>query len=268
MGSSTELYAISDLHVDRPPNREAVAALPARPRDWLIVAGDVSASVPRFAATFQELSRRFSRVLWTPGNHDLWSEPGGSVRGEDKYFALVEVCRELGVLTPEDPYEVWPGDSGVRIAPIFTLYDYSFRPEHIPVEVAVAWAAEEGIQAADERFLQPYPYRSRAEWCRTRVAYTERRLAGIEEKLILAGHFPLRYDLVRLPRIPRFSPWCGTRLTENWHTRFPAHTVIYGHLHIRGTSFRDGVRFEEVSLGYPEGWNQSLGMDAYLKRIL
>jgi len=27
--------------------------------------------------------------------------------------------------------------------------------------------------------------------------------------------------------------------------------VVYGHLHIPRTTFEDGVRFEEVSLGYP-----------------
>ena len=60
----------------------------------------------------------------------------------------------------------------------------------------------------------------------------------------------------RLPRIPRFSIWCGTRLTENWHLRYRAEVVIYGHLHIRGSYRRDGVRFEEVSLGYPREWRR------------
>ena len=72
----------------------------------------------------------------------------------------------------------------------------------------------------------------------------------------MINHFPLRQDLAVLPRIPRFSIWCGTRRTEDWHLRFRAEAVIYGHLHIRGTHLRDGVRFEEVSLGYPQNWDQ------------
>ena len=30
----------------------------------------------------------------------------------------------------------------------------------------------------------------------------------------------------------------------------------------------DGVKFEEVSLGYPKQWNQSRGIEHYLRRIL
>ena len=30
------------------------------------------------------------------------------LRGEDRYQHLVALCRELGVITPEDPYPVWP----------------------------------------------------------------------------------------------------------------------------------------------------------------
>ena len=33
---------------------------------------------------------------------------------------------------------------------------------------------------------------------------------------------------------------------------FRALAVVYGHLHIPRTTWQDGVRFEEVSLGYPQ----------------
>ena len=40
-----------------------------------------------------------------------------------------------------------------------------------------------------------------------------------------------------------------------WHIRFRAELVVYGHLHIPRTTHYDGVRFEEVSLGYPREWS-------------
>ncbi len=86
--------------------------------------------------------------------------------------------------------------------------------------------------------------------------------------LVLINHFPLRRDLAQLRWIPRFSIWCGTRSTEDWHIRFSASVVVYGHLHIRGTYFRDGVRFEEVSLGYSNDWRQANGLQPYLREIL
>jgi hypothetical protein len=102
------------------------------------------------------------------------------------------------------------------------------------------------------------------------VRETEVRLeeAASRAPLVIINHFPLRQDLAVLPAIPRFSIWCGTRLTEDWHLRFRAEAVIYGHLHIRGRYERDGVRFEEVSLGYPPNWDQSLGIEPYLRQIL
>ena len=49
-------------------------------------------------------------------------------RGERRYLDLVQRCRDLDVLTPEDDYAVWEGAGGpVAVAPLFVLYDYSFR---------------------------------------------------------------------------------------------------------------------------------------------
>ena len=56
-----------------------------------------------------------------------------------------------------------------------------------------------------------------------------------------------------LPLIPRFTIWCGTRRTADWHRRFRAAAVVYGHLHPK-LRLLDGVRFHEVSLGYPRQW--------------
>lgn len=211
--------------------------------------------------------------MWVPGNHDLWTLPSDQTGrcGEEKYQRLVSICRNYGALTPEDPYILWPGE-GIRclLAPLFTLYDYSFRPRYIPAERAVAWAEESGVLCTDEFLLHPDPYLSRSAWCEARCSYTERRLeeAASDSPFVLINHFPLRQDLVQLPRIPRFSLWCGTRRTEDWHIRFPVLAVVYGHLHVRGTHFRDNVRFEEVSLGYTGDWHQEKGLEAYLREIL
>ena len=85
---------------------------------------------------------------------------------------------------------------------------------------------------------------------------------------VLINHWPLREDLIHLPRIPRYTPWCGTRATHDWHRRYRASVVVTGHLHTRRTDWIDGVRFEEVSLGYPRHWRQELGIDIHLRTIL
>ena len=267
------LLAISDLHLRYAATRRALTELPAHPDDWLIVAGDLGEDEAVFHFAFQQLGERFRRLVWVPGNHDLWTLPTepSAARGEAKYQRLVTLCRHYGVLTPEDPYVRWPGPGGEHwLAPLFLLYDYSFRPPEVPEEKVLAWAAEHDILCADEALLHPNPYPTRGAWCRARCAATEARLAAAAAlgPTILINHFPLRHDLVRLRRVPRFSPWCGTTITEDWHLRFRAKKVVYGHLHVRGTHLRGGVCCEEVSLGYPRDWDQHLGIEPYLRQIL
>ena len=268
-----KLFAISDLHLRHEANRRLLQAVAAHPEDWLIVAGDVGETASELRWALGLLTRRFARVLWVPGNHDLWTPPGraGEPRGEAKYLQLVEVCREHGVSTPEDEWPLWPGEGpACRIALLFSLYDYTFRPDDVPAEEAVAWAARSGIVCADEAVLHPDPYPSRQAWCAALCERFEERLVGAaaESPLVLVNHWPLRRELVHLRRIPRFTLWCGTRRTADWHTRFGAVAAVHGHLHIKRTHWDRGVLFEEVSLGYPRDWDARFGIEAYLRQIL
>lgn len=269
-----KLYALSDLHVGHPDNRRAMEEIPPHPDDWLILGGDIGETREHLAFVIDTLEKRFARLVWVPGNHELWTLPDRDVhRGEAKYHSLVELCRQRGVLTPEDPYVLWPGEGGARIiAPLFLLYDYSFRPDDLPLDQAVSWARETGIECVDEHLLHFDPHPSRAAWCEARCRLSERRLEAALQAhdcpTVLVNHFPLRRELAVLPRIPRFSIWCGTRRTEDWHLRFRAAVVVYGHLHIRRSTWIDGVRFEEVSLGYPRQWTRDRGAAAYLRQIL
>lgn len=270
-----KLLAISDLHLGHEANRLALAGVSDHLDDWLIVAGDVGETFAHMELAWTTLVPRFAKVFWTCGNHELWSsarEDGDerASRGAGRYQALVDLCRRHGVVTPEDPFETWPGDGRTMIAPIFTLYDYSFRPDDVAEADAVAWARDSGVLCSDERLLSPEPFASRAAWCHERVRLTRARLDALpaDRPTVLASHFPLRYDLARPPRIPRFSIWCGTRLTEDWGARYRASVLVSGHLHLRSTLTRDGIRCEEVSLGYPREWNRARAFDSFLREIL
>jgi hypothetical protein len=267
------LFAISDLHLGSAINLEVLQDLPRFPDDWLIVAGDVAETFERFETGLRMLDERFARVLWVPGNHELWTLPGrdDGLAGDARYRRLVEIARGLGVLTPEDPWIVWlgPGEPVVLVL-MFLLYDYSFAPEGLTVDEVRAWAAEHRIRPVDEALLHSTPFASRADWCRRRVAETAMRLDGLpaDARTVLVNHYPLRQELVTIPRIPRFAPWCGTKLTTDWHRRFRAVACIHGHLHVRGRHRLDGVTFHEVSLGYPRQWDQDRGIAAYLRPIM
>ncbi|RKN40620.1 metallophosphoesterase family protein [Micromonospora endolithica] len=274
-GWDGSLLAISDLHVGHRDNRPIVEALrPETPHDWLLVAGDVAETVADVEWALGLLADRFARVVWSPGNHELWTTPGDQVRlrGVARYQHLVEVCRRLGVLTPDDPWAVWDGPGGpVTVAPLFLLYDHSWRPPGCDTpEAALAEAYRTGIVCTDERLLDPDPYPSRSAWCADRVAETARRLDERDPALptVLVNHWPLVREPTRILRHPIFAQWCGTEATADWHRRFDAAVMVYGHLHIPRTTWYDGVRFEEVSLGYPREWRSRGVPPGQLRRIL
>jgi hypothetical protein len=147
----------------------------------------------------------------------------------------------------------------VTLAPLFLLYDYTFRlPGDETAEAALKTAYEAGVVATDEMVLHPDPYPDRAAWCRDRVAATEARLAALPAgtRTVLVNHWPLTRLPTLVLRHPEFAIWCGTEASADWHVRFDAAAVVYGHLHIPRTTYEDGVRFEEVSIGYPREWKR------------
>lgn len=259
----TRLLAISDLHVAYQENRDFVSRLrPADPADWLLVAGDVGEIGADVEWALGVLRERYAEVVWAPGNHELWTprEDPLRLRGEERYRHLVEVCRRLGVHTPEDPYPVWDGPGGpVTVVPLFTLYDYSWRPEGTSTkDEALALAYDRGVVCTDEILLHPDPYPSRDAWCEARIAETELRLSTLdpERPVVFVNHYPLVREPTRVLYHPEFAQWCGTDRTAEWHKRHRTAAVVYGHLHIPRSTRYDGVRFEEVSVGYPREWRK------------
>lgn len=171
-----------------------------------------------------------------------------------RYEHLVEACRARGVRTPKYPYAVWPSPEGpLVVVPAFLLYDSSFREPDLDQSEALRRAHQVGHALIDEYLLHPEPVADVPAWCRERVAITEARLAALSEDFsnVLVSHYPL----VEAPTHQMFSPhlalWSGSRLTAQWHRRYPIRTAVYGHLHIPRSTVVDGVAFEEVSFGYP-----------------
>ncbi|KAJ7724154.1 Metallo-dependent phosphatase-like protein [Mycena olivaceomarginata] len=231
LSSQTMLYAIGDLHLSFPSNQDEWQKLKPHPDDGLILCGDVGEKAEHLDLAFSIAKQNFKEVFWCPGNHELYSLPvDTSQRGEAKYAECLAVAARHGVHTPEDA-----------------------------TADALAWAEEAETVATDEAILFPDPHPSREAWCAALVEKTEAKLAAAaiaagDVPLVIVNHWPLREDLVFIPRVPRFILWCGTKRTEDWHVRFNACVVVSGHLHVPRTDWKDGVRFEECSLGYPREW--------------
>ena len=278
MHPGPRLLATSDLHVNRAENEALLEDLrPTDPGDWLIVAGDVGDRVATTMSALERLADRFARVLWVPGNHELWTPPGDAcdLGGVARYQHLVGAARALGVVTPEDEWPVWDGPGGpVLVCPLFLLYDYSVRPPSMAADATtaavLAQAREAGVVATDEILMRCDPFPDAAAWCADRVARTRARLdarpAGMPT--VLVNHWPLTPAPTRILRRPEFALWCGTTATADWHVRYDATAVVYGHLHVPRTTVEDGVRFEEVSVGYPREWRRHGLVRGALRTVL
>lgn len=180
----TTLWAVSDLHAAVRVNGDRIDELvPPDPRDWLIVAGDVAERIDLVLSTLARLKNRYATVIWAPGNHELFSRGQDLYKGRDKYDRLVEGCREIGVITPEDPFPVF---GGVTIVPLFTLYDYSFRPPGTTVEHALASAKQKQIVMTDEFAIAPFV--DVRAWCWDRLAYSIKRLSRVEGETLSLIH--------------------------------------------------------------------------------
>ncbi|WP_460866459.1 metallophosphoesterase family protein [Rhodococcus aerolatus] len=255
------MWAVADLHVSHAENRPLLDRMVSRTDDdWLVVAGDVAETVDDIALVLHTLADRFATVVWVPGNHELWTTRADrtSLRGQARYEMLVRLCRRLGVLTPEDPFPVWRGADGpVTVAPLFTLYDYSWlAPGTADAAASLAYAHGTGVVCTDEALLHPDPHPDRAAWCRERVAVSEARLAAVSGPTLLVSHWPLVREPTQRLRHPEFAQWCGTEATRGWPRRFGAVACVHGHLHIPRDTVVDGITHHEVSIGYPREWQR------------
>ncbi len=198
----------------RPPHRShrqqaghRIAA-PGHPDDWLIVAGDVGERTDEIHWALDLLRKRFAKVIWVPGNHELWTTNRDPMQifGKARYDYLVNMCDEMGVITPEHPFPVWTEEGGpATIVPMFLLYDYSFLPQGAATKAeGLAIARERNVVGTDEFLLSSEPYATRDAWCRDRVAYTRKRLEDLDWMTpnVLVNHFPL----VREPCDAMFYP--------------------------------------------------------------
>lgn len=246
------LWAVSDLHAAVKHNAAMIEKIvPRDPADWLIVAGDVAERTELVIEVLHNLRKRFAKVIWVPGNHELFSRSSDEHRGREKYQELIDHCRKIDVLTPEDPYPMF---HGITIVPLFTLYDYSFRPYSLSVEQAIEASRAKGIMLTDEFAIAPFV--DIRAWCWDRLAYSIKRLSRITGPTILVNHWPLVIEPMQRLTFPEIGLWCGTRHTRAWAARYQAQAVIYGHLHMPSEIEVEQVPHIEVSLGYPREWQR------------
>lgn len=236
------VFAVSDLHVDYAPNREWLKRLPLQEYndDVLILAGDVSDRLTLLEYAFELLARRFSVVLYVPGNHDLWSAREPVADSFEKLERVLATAKHHSVRTGVFRY------NDTAIVPLLGWYDYSFGEASDYLKTA--WADYRACHwldnddAAMTRFFasrNPVP--------------TSLDFEGVRN-LITFSHFLPRIDLMpdRIPsRHRKIYPVLGSTLLENQLRQWRANIHVYGHSHVNRRITLDGVTYINNAFGYP-----------------
>lgn len=264
------IFAVSDIHVDYEENAQWVASLSFEEytEDVLILAGDVSDSIARLSACFQQLTRKFRHVFFVPGNHDLWVSKQGpecSLKKFDQVMSLAEAC---GVVTHHARV------GSYIIAPLFSWYDYSFGEPNDYIKMAwmdfkrCRWpSALAHPKDISEYFLDLNRLGSLSvksgelgigsinggEGAEVNGS-TEDMTRVENRKIISFSHFLPRIDLMPdyIPeKFQELYPVLGSVEIDKVLRQLQPIIHVYGHSHLNRDIKIDGVRYVNNAFGYP-----------------
>ena len=236
------VFALSDVHVDYPENLEWVLGLSNidYQNDVLILAGDVSDDLKKLELVFEALLGKFCKVLFVPGNHELWvqnSEYGSSL---DKLAAIDALCARLGVSNTTCHL------GAISFVPLLGWYDYSFAA--LDRHLRRAW-----------RDFKACKWPPGLEDCESINRYfLERNTANLDisnDTVISFSHFVPRIDVMP-DRIPehrrRVYPVLGSELLGEQVSKLNPDMHVYGHTHVNRSVHLDGIVYVNNAFGYPQ----------------
>jgi predicted phosphodiesterase len=236
------IFAISDIHVDYETNARWLADLSASDyrEDVLILAGDISDSLERVEWALGVLTARFRRVMFVPGNHDLW------VIRDPKHYTSLDKFERLRAVVEQSGASMQPQALGrVLIVPLLGWYDYSFGPptdELLEVWMdfhACRWPADFEMRDVAAHF----------------EALGEVPPPSHEGLLISFSHFLPRIDLMPsyIPRARRLIyPVLGSSRLEERLRAIRSRIHVYGHSHVNRQIDIDDVTYINNAFGYPD----------------
>jgi predicted phosphodiesterase len=235
------IFALSDIHVDYAVNMRWVASLSRSDYldDVLILAGDVSDSIARLEQCLSQLATRFKKLLFIPGNHDLWViREGPHLDSIDKFHRVREISEHCGASM--GPYH----HRELSIVPMLSWYDYSFGMPEVELQRswmdfhACRWPAAWTMADVTSYFLQMNNYRRRND----------------REVIVSFSHFLPRIDIMPQSapdKVRQLFPVLGTTHLEKQVLRLQSAIHVYGHSHLNRRVLRDGIFYINNAFGYP-----------------
>jgi Icc-related predicted phosphoesterase len=242
------VFALSDIHVDYESNATWIAnvSISDYRGDVLILAGDVTDNLTLLGWCVTMLAKRFWKVLFVPGNHDLW------VIRDGRYKTSIEKFREVTSIVESSGASMRSfRESNLFIAPLLGWYDYSFGEPSGELKLmwmdyqACRWPNTFGVREVTAYF----------------TTMNEEHSSIVGDTVITFSHFLPRIDLMPnyIPASNRvLYPVLGTTQLERQLRRLNSSIHIYGHSHINRNVKMGGVTYINNAFGYPqETWMKS-----------
>ena len=234
------VFVVSDIHIDYQENRKWLSKLSSVNylEDILILAGDVTDELQLLEQCFHELSTKFLKVLFVPGNHELWVTRDRTSNSIEKYRQICKVAIEHDISM--QPFHI----DSLSIVPLLGWYDFSFaNPNTQLMKTWVDFRAcvwPNNLQPLDitEYFLEK------------NGAY----LQTANQTLISFSHFLPRIDLMPtyIPQSYRYLyPALGSVLLEKQIRILKPDIHVYGHSHVNRYVTLEGIQYINNAFGYP-----------------
>lgn len=233
------VFALSDIHVDYPENKQWLLGLSCLDYqgDILILAGDVTDNLLLLEHCFRELSAKFQKVLFVPGNHDLWVMRNKNLTSFEKFQKIVELAGHYDI-----SMQAYHTESLV-IVPLFSWYDFSFGQPS--TKLMQTWMDFHACNWPDYNLMSDVTH------------YFLNKNAILEithSTLISFSHFLPRIDLMPayIPPFWRYLyPVMGTELLEEQIRELNPQIHVYGHSHVNRWVKFGGIQYVNNAFGYP-----------------
>lgn len=268
------IASVSDIHTDFPENRALIPRLAAeiyrRGARVIVLAGDVSHRDERIERALRAFGELGARVVYVPGNHDLWFKVENAPERTDLdtwhryHHALRHLAESTGAhYLPSAPFCV--GD--VALVGSCGWYDYSFVPDAIRAALDPADFTKkrlEGWMWSDARFIAfrdpQHALMADAEVARrmeAELAAQIRQVDGdgaVRHVVAVTHHQAFSASVRRTGTLPWefFNAFMGSEaLGETILSSPKMRVAIYGHTHTVGEHQVAGLRVFGTPLGYP-----------------
>lgn len=236
------VFALSDIHLDYEENRLWLSNLSDvdYQSDILILAGDISDETRLVEWCFVALRRKFLKVFFVPGNHDLWVSRNQGMTSFDKFRFLGQLAREHDICT--EAHHFGP----LSIVPLLGWYDYSFGSP-----------SEQLLQTWVDFRACLWPDKMTAGDVTAHFLSLNQSTLPVQNEVVISfSHFVPRIDLMPdyIPAHYRYIyPVLGSIGLDRQARQLQArrHLHVYGHSHVNRGVTVENIEYTNNAFGYP-----------------